>query len=72
MLMPYVHGHAQPVGKLLTRDALQLMEGRPHQERFVLDTPSHLPIKHQRININEGKKSVWDGKFNNFVPSAPT
>lgn len=23
MLMPYVHGRAQPVGKLMTRDAFQ-------------------------------------------------
>lgn len=39
VLMPYVHGRAQPVGKLLTPDAVQLMEGRPHRERLVSDTP---------------------------------
>lgn len=77
VLMPYVHGRAQPVGKLLTPGALQLMAesmvGRPHQERFASDTPAHLLSKLQRLNVtDEGEKSVWGGKFNNIAPSART
>lgn len=50
MLMPYVHGRAQPVGELMTRDAFQL---RLHGGLLVLHTGrvcADPPIKHhQRI-----------------------
>lgn len=48
MLVLYVHGRAQPVGKLMTRDALQLIaefpEGRwfSTQDSFFTDAAARL------------------------------